>query len=152
MSCTSTCCYSKWTGLKMCVERKNTADRKFEIKEECVKLESEGKRGGVRRGGGEVFVDAIGLPCYLSPRQVQIWSLSFLASLHIHSPSQTQSHTFSYTSRQTLPPSIFHSPLFSTMSLTHTLSLSLSLRHTHTHKQTYISIKPKLNMMNVVTF
>lgn len=57
---------------------------------EMCEVKSERKEGG--RNGirvGEVYVDAICLPCYLSPRQVQIWSLSFPASLHIHSPSQT---------------------------------------------------------------
>lgn len=72
-------------------------------------------------------------------------------------------HTLLYTLTQTLSPSIFHLIALAFHCFFLTLSI-LTLRwvglhthtHTHTHKdthkQTYISIKPWLSMMNVVTF
>lgn len=120
-----------------------------------MKNERDGGRDFQR--GGKVFVDAICLLCYLSPRQVQIWSLSFPASLHIRFPFQTQTHTSIHTDANFvsfhLSLNRFSFPLFLSKPLLPNSQMS-GPAHTHkdTHKQTYISIKPWLSMMNVVTF
>lgn len=82
-------------------------------------------------------MDVICLPCCLSPRQVQIWRLSFTASLRIHSPSHTNTHKHTR----------FHHRNFVSLHLSlYRFCSPLSLRHTHaqmhTNKHTF-QLKPQ---------